>query len=92
MTTISNITITTDGKTPPANICVTVSCTIDTTNNSTPQVFFPAQSMGTLMTNTPGTQTWTASDTQMYDGEEQTITILCNDQEVSQNFSFKSAR
>ncbi|OEJ69271.1 hypothetical protein [Magnetovibrio blakemorei] len=89
MTTISDITITTDGTKPPANICVTVNCTIDATgNNSTPQVFFPAQSLGTDMTNTPGTQTWTASDTQMYDGEEQTITIICNDVEVSHTFSF----
>lgn len=89
MTTISDITITTDGHTPPANICVTVGCTINNnTNNSTPQVFFPAQSLGTDMTKAPGTQTWTASDTQMYDGEEQTITIICNDAEVSHTFSF----
>jgi len=88
MTTISDIAITTDGHTPPANICVTVSCTINNTNTGTPQVFFPAQSLGTDMTNTPGTQTWTASDTQMYDGDEQTITIICNDAEVSHTFSF----
>lgn len=88
MTTINNITISTDGKTPPANICVTVSCVIDTTNNSTPQVYFPAQSMGIDMVNTPGTKTWTASDAQMYDGEDQTLTIICNGVEVEHSFSF----
>lgn len=87
MTTISDITITTDGSTPPANIEVTVRCTIDTTKGTVPQAFFPAQGMGVNMTNTPGTTTWTASDTQMYDVGDYTVTISCDDVDADKTFS-----
>jgi len=85
MTTISNITISTDGTKPPADIEVTVTCTVTNANGKTPQAFFPAQSMGKPMTNTSG-NTWTASDRQMYDDGDKTLKIVCNGAEASQQF------
>jgi len=86
MTTISNIKITTDGHKPPADIKVTVTCEVDHTDGKTPLAYFPAQGTGTKMKNTSG-DTWEASDTQMYDGSEQTIKITCNG--VTAHGSFK---
>jgi len=84
-TTISNISITPDGPKPPAEIKVTVTADIENTGGKTPQAYFPAQSMGTPMTNSSGS-TWTASDTEMYDSGEKTIKIECNGVHASKNF------
>ncbi|MBL4613835.1 MAG: hypothetical protein JKY27_03030 [Magnetovibrio sp.] len=86
MTTISNISITTDGTEPPADIEVTVTCDISNNEGDTPQAFFPAHAMGTDMTNSSG-NTWTASDKQMYDDEKKLITIMCDDAEASATFT-----
>lgn len=84
--TISNIEITTDGNTPPADIKVTVTCDVSNNDGDTPQAYFPAQGMGTPMTNTSG-NSWTASDRQMYDGGEKIIKIICDGAEAHKGFT-----
>ncbi len=85
-TTISNITITPKAKgTLPCEVDVTVTADVANRNGQTPQAYFPAQSMGSPMTNSSG-DTWTASNTEMYDGSEKTIKITCNGVEKIQSF------
>jgi len=85
-TTISNITITPEPKgTIPCDVEVTVTADVTHRNGQTPQAYFPAQSMGMLMKNTTG-DTWSARNTEMYDGSEKTIKITCNGVEQSQSF------
>jgi len=85
-TTISNISITPKPKgTLPCEVDVTVTADIANRDGKTPQVYFPEQGMGTDMTNSSG-NTWTASNTEMYDGSEKTITVECNGVKSKKNF------
>lgn len=75
-TTITNIHVTTKGKTP-GNVDVSVAADITNAGGNTPTCTFPAQSEGMPMTHKSG-NTWEVSDTQTYDGGEQTVTVSCN--------------
>lgn len=83
-TTISDITIKTKG-TPPGDVTVTVTAEVINREGQTPEVYFPAQSMATPMTNTSA-NTWTASNTEMYDGSQKTIKVQCNGVSAAQSF------
>jgi len=84
-TIISNVDITTHGPKPPADIQVTVTCDITNTGGHIPHVLFPAQGVGTPMSNIRG-DIWTVSDTQMYGRGEKVLTISCNGVNARQKF------
>jgi len=84
-TIISDIQITPKPKGQlPGEVTVTVTAVIANRDGQTPKAYFPAQG-GTAMTNSSG-DTWTASNTEMYDGSEKTIAIECNGVKKHKNF------
>lgn len=85
-TTISNIQISTKGKTP-GEVTVTVTADVINPGTNIPTCTFPAQSEGLPM-KSEGGDAWKVSDTQMYDDGEKTVTVNCNG--ASGTCSFKS--